>query len=236
MNTLISHEETRLEFNLFLLPYGDTQTREASIDQLSRHLDPIGRDQVTPQQLQHLISSRLDENVDQELSLEELEQLSGGVGLVDAMMSTTILMVIVSQSAGLFGNSMNALNKSQLRDGINGAISADIELVRHDVANWAKDSSMDGQLRYSPSAEQCDGDSLGSALLADTTSGLSAGTTRVSMANAPTKLQGIQINRTISVDPDNANLIKISYATANGSAISVNQSTTLSTPAQGWCA
>lgn len=231
-----THEVSSLNCDLFLLPFGDPEAREASLNQLERSLATEQRSGISQDQLRRLINSSVDENVDRELSLEELEELRGGVGLVDAMVSSSILMVVVSQSAGLFGNSMNALSKSQLRDGINGAISADIELVRHDVADWARDNSMDGQLRYDPDPTVCDAGTLGAALLADPGSGLAPGTTTVSLSNAPTKLQGVQINRTISVDPENSNLIRISYATGVGSPISVNQSSTLATPAQGWCA
>ena len=150
------------------------------------------------------------------------------------MVSTCILMLIVTQSAGLFGTSLSALTKSTLRDGINGAISANIEQVRHDIADWKKTATLDGQLQYNPDPAICQAGTLGQALL--TSSSLSSGTTRVSLTNAPTKLQGVAINRTVSVDPDNSNLIRISYATADGSPIQVNQSTTLATPAQGWCA
>ena len=181
-------------------------------------------------------ATRPDETVDVELSLEELEQLTGGVGLVDAMVSSSVLMLIVSQSAGLFGQSMNALSKGRLRDGLNAAISADMELVRKNVADWASDTSMGGQLTYAPDTATCDAGTLGQALLADPSSGLSAGTSTVSLSGAPTPLQGISIDRTITVDPSNSNLIHVSYATRAGSPIAVEQHATLATPAQGWCA
>ena len=181
-------------------------------------------------------ATRPDETVDVELSLEELEQLTGGVGLVDAMVSSSVLMLIVSQSAGLFGQSMNALSKGRLRDGLNAAISADMELVRKSVADWASDTSMGGQLTYAPDTANCNAGTLGQALLADPSSGLSAGTSTVSLSGAPTPLQGISIDRTITVDPSNSNLIHVSYATSAESSMSVEQNTTLGTPAQGWCA
>lgn len=207
-----------LKLDLHLLPYGSDRTRASSLSQLLQ-----------------LTKASCDETIDQELSLEQLEELSGGVGLVDAMVSSGILMVIVSQSAGLFGSSINALSNSQLRDGLNAAISADMELVRHHVADWASAASNDGQLAYAPSREACDAGALGEALLLDKSAELPVVST-IDLNNAPTKLQGVTINRSIRVDPDNANLIRISYATADGSAISVSQSTTLATPAQGWCA
>ena len=188
------------------------------------------------QQLAKRIANQPDERVDVELSLEELEQLTGGVGLVDAMVSSSILMLIVSQSAGLFGQSMNALSDGRLRDGLNAAISADMELVRKSVADWASDTSMGGQLTYAPDTATCNAGTLGQALLADPSSGLSAGTSTVSLSGAPTPLQGISIERTVAVDSSNSNLIHVSYSTSAGSSIAVEQNATLATPAQGWCA
>ena len=188
------------------------------------------------QQLAKRIANQPDERVDVELSLEELEQLTGGVGLVDAMVSSSILMLIVSQSAGLFGQSMNAISEGRLRDGLNAAISADMELVRESVADWASETSMGGQLTYAPDAATCDAGTLGQALLADPDSGLSTGTSTVSLSGVPTPLQGITIERTITVDPSNSNLIHVSYSTSAESSMSVEQNTTLGTPAQGWCA
>ena len=186
------------------------------------------------EQLKKLLIQHSEELEDRELSLDELEDLGGGLGLVDAMVSSSILMVIATQSLGLVGNSMSAMGKGQMRDGLNAAINADLELVRHNVASWAKSTTSDGQNTYNPNSSACDAGTLAAALLADTNSGLESGTEPVSLANAPTKLQGVTINRTIGVDPENSNLIKISYSTAGGS-IDVEQNASMVTPAQGWC-
>ena len=95
---------------------------------------------------------------------------------------------------------------------------------------------MGGQLTYAPDTATCDAGTLGQALLADPGSGLSAGTSTLSLSGAPTPLQGISIERTIAVDPSNSNLIHVNYATSEGSSIVVEQNATLATPAQGWCA
>ena len=245
------------EFELHLLPYGDDLNRQQSIDQLEACLNQQRQgDPLSSEQLLALINSLADEHADEELSLEELEQLSGGVGLVDAMVSSSILMVVVSQSAGIFGASINATGNSALRDGINAAISADMELVRQNVDDWAKDSTMGGQLAYDPDEAHCVSGTLGQALLDDPNSELSSGTTQVAVSSAISapqseslndsedpaaireslsSLKGTSINRTVSVDPNNHNLIRISYATADGSPIKVSQSSTLVTPAQAWC-
>ena len=186
--------------------------------------------------LSEILRTDVEEQTDCELSLDELEQLTGGVGLVDAMVSSSILMLIVSQSAGMFGQSMNALSQGRLRDGLNAAISSDLELVRQQVADWSSDTSMGGQLTYDPDPDTCSAGTLGESLLSDPSSGLSNGTTSVSLQQAPTPLQGMSVQRTISIDPSNKNLIHVSYTTSEGSSLAVQQNATLATPAQGWCA
>ena len=99
----------------------------------------------------------------------------------------------------------------------------------------AKSTSVGGQLAYNPDNSACDAGTLATALLSDTSSGLEIGTEEVSLADAPTKLQGFTISRTINVDPDNSNLIRISYTT-DGGIINVEQNASMTTPAQGWCA
>lgn len=216
-------------------PFNAAAPSSASSLELELHLLPMLDGQVDRSRLSALSIPLQDENDSIELSLEQLEELTGGVGLVDAMVSSSILMVIVSQSLGLFGNSMNALSRSKLRDGLNAAISADLEQVRHEVSDWASTTTVDGQMSYAPGDAACTAGTLAEALLAAKSATLPVASA-IDLSSAPTQLRGTTINRSISVDPTNKNLLRISYATADGSPISVSQNTTLSTPAQGWCA
>lgn len=144
------------------------------------------------------------------------------------MVSSVLLMLVVSQSASLFSQSLAALGKARLRDGVNAAIAADLEQVRHEVFTWSADAtpSLDGQLSYSPLKAACDGGTLATQLLADRSTALPGQKTLTS---------GISINRTISVDPDDANVLLVRYTTQSGSLVSVQQTTALVPPAQGWC-
>ena len=223
------------DFELILLPTEGESSHYLSAKLQANLANKFLDKSLLEEQLEKLLIQHSEEFEDRELSLEELEDLGGGLGLVDAMVSSSILMVIATQSLGLIGDSMSAMGKSQMRDGLNAAINADLELVRHNVASWAKSTTSDGQNTYNPDSSACDAGTLAAALLADTNSGLESGTEPVSLANAPTKLQGVTINRTIEVDPDNSNLIKISYSTSGGS-IDVEQNASMITPAQGWCA
>jgi len=142
--------------------------------------------------------------------------------------SSVLLMLVVSQSASLFSQSLGALGKARLRDGVNAAIAADLEQVRHEVFTWSADAtpSLDGQLSYSPLTAACDGGTLATQLLADRSTALPGQKTLTS---------GISIDRTISVDPDDANVLLVRYTTQSGSLVSVQQTTALVPPAQGWC-
>ena len=68
-----------------------------------------------------------------DLTLEQLEELSGGVGLPEAMVSSTILMAMVAGASGMFAGSMGAVNNSEIQDALNAGIHANIESIRHDL-------------------------------------------------------------------------------------------------------
>ena len=76
-----------------------------------------------------------NEDEAEDLTLDQLEDLSGGVGLPEALVSSTILMAMVSGACGFFVNSMGAGNNSQFQDALNAEIHANIEEVRNDLAN-----------------------------------------------------------------------------------------------------
>jgi Tfp pilus assembly protein PilV len=159
---------------------------------------------------------------------------SGGFSQVEAMVASVILMMTVTQSTALFTNSMQATGKAKLRDGVNAAVNADLEQVRHEVSKWSLSANNDGQLAYSPSASACAGGTLAQALLTDRSSQLPVVST-VNLSGVPMRQGNVVINRTITIPSDNKNLIAISYSSTADSAISLKLNTTLNTPAQGWC-
>ena len=143
-------------------------------------------------------------------------------------------MVAVSQSLSLNGSTMRATSKAQLRDGLNAAINADLEQIRHSISSWAQSERSDGQLAYAPGAQACEAGTLGIALLAEQATNLPSSAI-LSPADAPNKVRAIRIERTISTSPENSNLIVVRYSTGNDSPVAVKQQTTLAIPAQGWC-
>jgi len=156
----------------------------------------------------------------------------GGFSLTEAMVSSVLLMLVVSQSASLFSQSLGALSKARLRDSVNAAIAADLEQVRHQVFAWAADTtpSVDGQLSYSPPAAACNGGTLATQLLSDRSATLPTQSSVTSQA-----VPGISIERTISVDANDADVLLVRYATSNSTLVNVQQNTALVPPAQGWC-
>jgi len=160
---------------------------------------------------------------------------AAGFSQVEVLVGSALLMMAASQSLSLFSSSLQATGKAKLRDGLNAAIHSDLELVRHQVAEWARGESTDGQLSYAPSTTTCSQANLGTALLAEKASALPA-TGSLDLSSAPLQLRGITINRSISTVPGNANLLQVSYSTGSNSPISVTQTATLAIPAQGWCA
>ena len=158
------------------------------------------------------------------------------MSITESLIASVILMSIASQSSQVFGDSMQALGKSRLRDGVNTAIQRDIEKIREIVSLWKLDNTMstDGQLSYVPPQADCEDSTLATTLLVDESAGLPA-SQALNLSNISTPLQGLQITRTIGTLPGNENLILLKYSTPGSSTINTQASTTLSIPAQGWC-
>ena len=156
--------------------------------------------------------------------------------LTESLVSSFILIALATQSGRLFGDSIQALGKSRLRDYVNAAINRDIENVRQTIAAWGVDTSMatNGQLAYWPDETHCDAATLATALLSENTETLPASSS-INLNGATTPLQGINVIRTISAATGNTNLIQVNYFTSGSSALKTEISTTLAIPAQGWC-
>ena len=154
----------------------------------------------------------------------------------ESLVSSFILVALTTQTGRLFGDSMQALGKSRARDTVNAAIHRNLEEVRQQVALWKADSSMttNGQLAYTPDADQCQNATLGTALLSEQSGELNA-VSNLDMSQISIPLRGLSITRTISTASANNNLIQVIYSTAGSSTIKIQHSTTLSIPAQSWC-
>ena len=140
-----------LHLDLHILELQDRQQR-LTLRGLLNEEHPISihgldGEELEASSLRETLLSFDDERESEELDLVELSTISGGVGLPEALVSSTILMVMVSQSSGLFADSMGGLSKSRLRDGLNASIAADIELVRDQVLNF-RSSQASGQLSF----------------------------------------------------------------------------------------
>ena len=155
--------------------------------------------------------------------------------ITESLVASAILMTMATQASQVFGDSMQAIGKSRLRDGINTSIQRDIEEIREVVSLWSVNTmGTDGQLSYDPPQSDCEESILATTLLSDESSQLPA-SQALSLSNISSPLQGLQITRTIQTLPGNENLILVNYSTTGNSKIKTQVSTTLSIPAHGWC-
>ena len=156
--------------------------------------------------------------------------------LTESLISSFILVGLATQTGRLFGDSMQALGKSRLRDGINAAIHRDLEDVRQVISTWKADGSMttNSQLVYLPDTANCKNGTLATALLSENITTLPA-TSILDLSSRSTAWQGLQVTRTIGTAVGNTNLIQVNYSTSSLSSLKTEVSTTLSIPAQGWC-
>ena len=60
--------------------------------------------------------------------------------ITESLVASAILMTMATQSSQVFGDSMQAIGKSRLRDGINTSIQRDIEKTREIVSLWSVNS------------------------------------------------------------------------------------------------
>ena len=159
-----------------------------------------------------------NENENSELSLDELEQLNGGVGLPEALVSSTILMTMVAGASGLFTSGMTASGQSSIQDALNAGIRADIESIRHDLSSHNLDEATG---TYRPNAENGGiGQDFINALELEDIDGKPGTQTRESFG-------GESVIRTIEA---NGNSITVTYS-HSGQQI---QTTSMVSPASGW--
>ena len=173
-----------------------------------------------------------DESAAENLSLDQLEALSGGVGLPEALVSSTILMAMVAGASGLFADSMGSMQNSRMRDALNAGVNANIEQVREQLAGYAST----GNGEYNPSASQAG--SLGEHFV--TTVLDPSGSSGYDHDNDGTN-DGIQTTESIGGESVirtvlwSGNSIEISYSHVGDDGATTNvQGTSMVAPAAGW--
>ena len=168
------------------------------------------------------LNAFVNEDESSELSLEELAQISGGVGIPEALVSSTILMAMVAGASGLFCDSMGAVSNSQIQDALNAGVSANIENVRNDLSNRFLNT---GTGEYEPTVSSNLGADFLSTLSDDDGNSSNGSQSSLSIGNEV-------VQRTITAD---GNTIEITYTHTDASGvISEIQGTTMISPASGW--
>ena len=156
--------------------------------------------------------------------------------LTESLISSFILVALTTQTGQLFGDSIQALGKSRLKDSVNAAIHRDIEDVRRIIASWKADVSMqtNGQLAYLPEKIQCENGTLATAFLSESSNTLPA-SLNLNLSSIKTPLRNLIVLRTIEEVSGNANLIQVNYTTIGNTSLKTEANTTFTIPAQGWC-
>lgn len=156
--------------------------------------------------------------------------------LTESLISSFILVALTTQTGQLFGDSIEALGKSRLRDSVNAVIHRDIEDVRRIIASWKADVSMqaNGQLAYLPDKIQCENGTLATAFLRESSNTLPAAL-NLNLSSVKTPLRNLIVIRTIEEANGNANLIQVKYTTSGNISLKTEANTTFTIPAQGWC-
>jgi len=166
---------------------------------------------------------------------------ANGFSLVEALVSSMILMTVTSQSLSLMTDSMQAYSKARLRDALYAAVHNDLEEVRHELASWKAAQSNDGQLIYEPDSNSCSSNKLGSDFINDKQSNNELLNENIDLNNIPISKRGVTIKRKISTvsnsasNPGSENIIIVEYTSTTGSLIPIKQKAHLLVPAQGWC-
>lgn len=145
-------------------------------------------------------------------------------------MASVLLFVAIAAVSDVFTTFSRNFTSSRLRDGLSALIAEDLENLRGRVAAYGSPDTTTnpGQVTYSPSAPVCDAATLAADMVTSNTATFPATFT----ITAPARLRNVVVNRTITA---NGNRLEVSYATANGSPISLRLQSTLVPPAQSWC-
>ena len=209
----------QLEFTIHILDLSTPEHRRTSKTLLDSQHKPtvhqLDRSDLSHEELLDILNAFDDENTFEELDLASLETISGGLGLPEALISSTFLMVMLSSASGLFADSMGAVNNTKVQDALNAGIGANIEQVRNDLA---------GHLLQETGEFDTQGfcGALGQTFL-DSDNHTTSGDDLLSLG-------GTDVTRSITA---NGNTITVNYSTSGSGTIST---TTMVSPAGGWCA
>ena len=179
----------------------------------------INGERLSTHDLLNALNAFDNENESSDLSIDQLEQITGGVSLPEALVSSTILMAMVAGASGMFVNSVGAVGDSQSQDVINTTIHSNIESVRHQLTNHNYNEATG---MYNPQVES-------GAIGEDFVQSLN-------LIDANPERSGIQTNLQIG----NENVIRTIEADGNGITVTYRhrgndvQSTSMVAPASGW--
>ena len=211
-----------ISFQIHAINLNDEQCKQKILEALARDKEIVFEQsdgiKLPSEALLKALNAFNNEDESSELSLDELEQLNGGVGLPEALVSSTILMTMVAGASGLFTSGMTASGQSSIQDALNAGIRADIESIRHDLSIHNLDEATG---TYRPNAENGGiGQDFINALELEDIDGMPGTQTQENFG-------GENVIRTIEA---NGNSITVTYS-HSGQQI---QTTSMVSPATGW--
>lgn len=156
-------------------------------------------------------------------------QQETGFGLVETLVAVVILGITILAALRLFNLFISNLTTSRQRDGIATWIASDLAQLRSSLSDWTLNPD-DGT--YSPPEVACESNTLATAARSDIPSSFPVNAVITDVANTSAALQDVKIMRTITAE---GNAFNVSYATAAGTDVEVNTTTTLVPPALAWC-
>ena len=165
------------------------------------------------------------------------QKQSSGFSITESLIAATILLASTNFTVQFFNRSNESLNLSKLSDYAHAIVENDLEMIRSNLSNWTADtSSATGMSSYSPPDAACQSRSLAKAFLNDPASS-QATSYGLDLSQSPVPLQGLAVDASLSVDPNNANLLRVEYSSdaSPNAPVQINQQALLLSPAQGWC-
>jgi len=176
----------------------------------------------------------------------------GGYSLPEVMIASTVLALVVVNSAGILTRSGGSYTRSRERDAISALIGKDLEAVRAASFNYRRcdpspvtgepagctaarlNSFADGQITFVPDAALCTAGTLAENLKSTQASLTSTSSLVIPQSIAGVSLNGVTINRAISAS-GNELTVKYSSSSLNSGNTPSYQQSTIVPEATGWC-
>ena len=158
-----------------------------------------------------------------------------GFSLTESLIAATVLLGVTNMSATFFTKSSQQLQQASLRDSVHAAIEQDLEQIRRSMALWKTNHHTEsGQISYAPPEAACSSRTLASTLLNDSQATIQS-SYDIDLSTIKIPTQGLTIKAELAANPNNGNLLQVTYSSNATGPLAINKQAQLLPPAQGWC-